>query len=230
MKHTLICLSVLATLLLSGCVTPESAQQDRNNKAIGAAVGAAVGALAGVATGDGSKERRQRALIGGGIGALTGLAAGAYMDEQERKMREGLKGTGIEIGRKGDDITLNMPSSISFATDQADIRPEFFKALSEAAAILKQYDKTTVDVVGHTDSTGSDAYNQTLSERRAKSVASYLISNGVDTRRVDAVGRGESEPVASNDVESGRAQNRRVELRLQPIVASTSADTATRPN
>lgn len=214
----------LTSTLLLGCVTnPDTGEQEVSNKGKGAAIGAAVGALLGVATGDDGKERRKRALIGAGIGALAGTAVGHYMDEQEEKLREELAGSGVEVERDGDQINLNMPGNITFATNSSDIRSDFFDTLNRVASVMKEYDRTTIDVVGHTDSQGTDTYNQQLSERRAQSVSRYLASNGVQNARIVAIGRGETQPVSTNDTDEGRQENRRVELKLQPIVQQASA-------
>ena len=231
--------ALAAAVLLSACATPGGPGQQypgsgrppppstggtappeeggMSNKARGAAIGAIIGAIAGVATGDDAKERRNRALIGAGVGALAGVAVGSYMDEQERKLKEQLANSGVDVRRDGDNIVLEMPGSITFATNNADVRAEFYGVLNSVSKTMQEYDRTTIDVVGHTDEVGSDAYNQTLSERRAQSVAAYINNQGVNPVRVVAIGRGESQPVASNASEDGRARNRRVELTLTPI-------------
>ena len=142
------------------------------------------------------------------------------MDEQERKLREQTAGTGVNVTRDGDNLVLDMPSSITFDVDSSTVQPAFQTTLSQVAQTLTQYEKTYVDVLGHTDSTGSDGYNQTLSERRASSVAGYLTSRGVQSARLATRGYGESQPKASNLDESGRAANRRVEIRLVPVTES----------
>ncbi|HEU4654027.1 MAG TPA: OmpA family protein [Steroidobacteraceae bacterium] len=139
------------------------------------------------------------------------------MDVQEAKLRQRLEGTGVSVTRVGDNITLNMPSSITFALNSSDLNAQFYSALDGVAMVLKEYDKTVIEVAGHTDSSGSDQYNQALSERRAQAVASYLASHGVKQQRLMTVGAGESHPIASNDTEQGRAANRRVELTIVPI-------------
>ncbi len=181
--------------------------------AIGAAGGAAIGALAG-------RNRAKGALIGAGAGALAGGAVGAYMDIQEAKLRERLRGTGVSVTRVGDDLILNMPGNVTFDTNGAGIRPAFYETLNSVALVLKEYDKTIIEVMGHTDSTGSATYNQSLSERRATSVSRYLAAQGIDSRRLLTRGFGEGIPIASNDTAQGRQQNRRVELRLVPLTAS----------
>ena len=147
--------------------------------------------------------------------ALGGV--GYYMDEQERKLRQQTAGTGINVIRDGDNLVLDMPSEVTFGLDSANIDAGFRNTLDQVASTLTQYEKTYVDVMGHTDSTGSDAYNQSLSERRASAVASYLTSRGVQSARLATRGYGESQPKASNLDEAGRAANRRVEIRLVPV-------------
>jgi len=213
--------TVLATLLLGACTTldPYTGEEKTSKTTKGALIGAAVGAAAGLITGDDSTERRQRALIGAGAGALAGGAVGAYMDKQEAKLREQLQGTGVSVSRAGDEITLNMPGNITFATNSSDLYPGFFRVLDSVALVLKEYDKTVVEVSGHTDSTGSDDYNQQLSLRRASTVAEYINARGINGIRIITLGFGELQPIASNDTPEGRQQNRRVELRLVPVVA-----------
>jgi outer membrane protein OmpA-like peptidoglycan-associated protein len=210
-----------AVTLLAGCYTMDAYTGERqvSSTTKGAGIGAAVGAVAGILTGDDSRERRKRALIGAGVGALAGGAVGNYMDRQEAKLRQQLAGTGVSVTRNGDNITLNMPGNVTFKTDSADLRPDFFDVLNSVSLVLKEYDKTLLEVAGHTDNTGSDAYNKTLSEKRASTVAQYLTSRGVNSQRVITIGAGESHPIASNDTPEGRQANRRVELSLEPITS-----------
>jgi outer membrane protein OmpA-like peptidoglycan-associated protein len=222
-KSTLVRSSLLviaAALTAAGCQTtdPYTGEQKVNNASKGAGIGALAGAVLGAATGDNSKERRERALIGAGVGALTGAGVGAYMDRQEAKLRAQLQGTGVSVTRNGDNLTLNMPGNVTFKTASADLNASFFKVLDSVALVLKEFDKTTIDVEGHTDSDGSDQYNQQLSLNRANSVGTYLQSQGVNGQRIVAFGAGEARPIASNSTPEGKQQNRRVELRLQPIV------------
>ncbi len=171
-------------------------------------------------TGGDARAHRMNALIGAGVGALAGGAIGNYMDRQESQLRAQLQGTGVSVVRNGNDITLKMPGNITFNTDSAEVKPGFYKVLNSVALVLKKYDKTILEVAGHTDSTGSPQYNQALSERRASSVAQYLEAQGVDSRRVMTVGAGETHPIAPNNTPEGRQANRRVELTLEPITAS----------
>jgi len=186
----------------------------------GAIVGAGAGALLGYLTNTNkSEEGRTNALIGAGVGALAGAAVGNYMDRQQARLQQQLAGTGVDVVRQGNNIVLDMPGDITFAYDRADIQPQFFSVLDQVAATLNQYPATYVDVVGHADATGSDEYNLALSQRRAGSVAGYLVSRGIIQDRLFVAGQGERQPVASNATEAGRAQNRRVEIILRPHVA-----------
>jgi outer membrane protein OmpA-like peptidoglycan-associated protein len=209
-------------LLAAGCQTidPYTGQTKVSNTAKGAGIGAAAGAVVGAISGGDARERRKRALIGAGVGGLAGGAVGAYMDKQEAELRKDLEGTGVSVTRTGDNITLNMPSNITFKFGSADLDSRFFKVLDSVGLVLKKYDKTIVEVAGHTDSVGSEQTNQALSERRASTVSQYLVSKGLKQERMIVIGAGETRPVAPNDTESGRAFNRRVELSLLPLKQS----------
>ncbi|WP_404464634.1 OmpA family protein [Vreelandella aquamarina] len=207
-----------AAILLAGCATsdPYGGQTQRSSTAMGTGIGAAIGAAAGALSGDGSTSRRDRALIGAAVGAAAGAGVGVYMDRQEQQLRDNLQGSRIEIDRRGDDIVLNMPSSVTFGFDSAELTGDARSALNEVASVLTQYTDTRINIAGHTDSTGDASYNQRLSERRAQSVGSYLSQNGVSSMRLNTMGYGANQPVASNDNEQGRAKNRRVEITLTP--------------
>lgn len=183
----------------------------------GALIGALAGVAAGLLSGDDATERRQRALIGAGVGGLAGGAIGNYQDRQERALRERMAGTGVDVVRNGDNITLNMPSNITFAFNSANLDPQFYPVLDNVASTLTEYNQTIVEVAGHTDSIGTDAVNQRLSEQRAASVGNYLMSKGLMRDRFILTGAGKTRPIASNDTEAGRAQNRRVEITLVPV-------------
>lgn len=211
---------VLAGVLMTaGCQTtdPYTGEQKTGNTAKGAGIGAAVGGLFGLLTGDNARERRKRALIGAGAGALAGGAVGAYMDQQEAELRKQLQGTGVSVTRNGENIQLNMPSNITFATGSADLNAKFFRVLDSVSLVLKKYDKTLVEIAGHTDSVGSEESNQVLSENRAGAVSQYLMGKGVNQQRLLVIGAGELQPVAGNDTAEGRALNRRVEITLVPL-------------
>ena len=205
-----------AVIAFAGCetVNPYTHETQTSKAAKGAGIGAAAGAVVGLLT---KGDKLQNALIGAGVGALAGGGVGYYMDVQEAKLRQRLEGTGVSVTRMGDNITLNMPSNITFALNSADLNAQFFNALDGVSMVLKEYDKTVIEVAGHTDSSGSDQYNQALSERRAQAVAGYLGSHGVKTQRLITIGAGEGHPVASNDTEQGRSANRRVELTIVPV-------------
>ena len=210
--------AVAATLLsLGGCTTinPYTRETQVSKAAIGAGIGAAGGAAIGAISG--SHDRGKRAIIGAGIGALAGGSVGYYMDVQEAKLRQRLEGTGVSVTRVGENITLNMPGNVTFQVDRSEIRPDFCNVLSSVAVVLVEYEKTLVDVSGHTDNTGSESYNQALSQRRAQAVASYLQAQGVQPVRLQVSGYGETRPIADNATEQGRAQNRRVEITLVPV-------------
>jgi outer membrane protein OmpA-like peptidoglycan-associated protein len=211
-----------AMVFVSGCETldPYTREEQMSKTTKGALIGAGIGAVVGLISGDDAVERRQRALIGAGIGALAGGAVGAYQDRQEAALRAELEGTGVSVTRMGDNITLNMPGNVTFATDSADLSPAFFDVLNSVGKVLGEFDQTVVEVAGHTDSTGSTDYNQSLSERRAASVARYLNAQGVISQRIITVGMGELRPVADNGTPEGRQANRRVEITTVPITAS----------
>ena len=188
--------------------------------AIGAGAGAAAGAVVGLITGDDSRERRKHALIGAGVGALAGGSVGYYMDVQEAKLREKLAGTGVSVTRDGNNIILNMPGNVTFAVNSSNINGDFYPVLNSVTLVLDEYDKTLVEIMGHTDSSGSNGYNQTLSEKRADSVAKYFQSRDIQSLRLATYGHGEEYPVANNEDEVGRSLNRRVEIALVPLTNS----------
>lgn len=210
----------LAALSLAACstVNPYTNTPQLSNTTGGAIVGtgtgAVFGAIVGTATGT---DPRVAALLGAGIGGITGAAIGSYMDQQEAELRAQLQGTGVSVTRVGAQIILNMPSNITFGVDSAQVQPAFNETLISVGLVLKKFNKTIVDVYGHTDNTGSDAHNQDLSQRRAVAVATILANQGIDQRRFYIEGKGETDPIASNSNETGRAQNRRVEIKISPI-------------
>jgi outer membrane protein OmpA-like peptidoglycan-associated protein len=220
-SNKLILTMTVMTVFVSGCTTLDAYTRDEKMSSAtkGALIGAAAGAAAGLISGDDAVERRQHALIGAGIGALAGGAIGSYQDKQEAELRAELEGTGVSVVRNGDNITLNMPGNVTFATDSSDLSPAFFNVLNSVGKVLVEYEQTVVEVAGHTDSTGSDAYNQGLSDRRASSVSAYLSAQGVISQRLITLGMGEARPIADNSSANGRQTNRRVEITMVPVTA-----------
>ena len=206
----------LGSLLLAGCAStgnPDTAKT-RSGAAIGAGIGAVIGLLS-------KGDKFDNAAIGAAIGGLGGAAIGSYQDQQERKLRAQLANTGVEVQRVGNNITLDMPGGVTFATNSSDINANFYPVLDQVAATLGEFNQTVIEVAGHTDSTGARAYNMTLSERRAGSVVSYLSGRGIARERMISVGAGPDHPVDTNDTPEGRAQNRRVEITIVPVEKKT---------
>ncbi|WP_410951041.1 OmpA family protein [Pseudomonas sp. S1(2024)] len=209
----LITASTIA-VLLSGCAI-DGMNKMTTYGGVGALAGAAAGALIG---GDGN--RGKGAMIGAVLAGGAGAGYGYYADKQEAELRKQLAGTGVDIQREGDSIKLIMPGNVTFKTNSSDIASNFYSPLNQVSASLKQYDQTTVSVVGYTDNTGPRQYNMNLSQQRAQNVAQYIISQGVGGHRLMIHGAGPDQPVASNSTEDGRLQNRRVEISLRPVVAA----------
>jgi outer membrane protein OmpA-like peptidoglycan-associated protein len=209
--------AIAATMVATAACTtnPYTGQREISRTAVGAVLGAGAGYLAGDIVG-GRNDRAER-IIGTGIGALAGGAIGAYMDRQEAQLRRQTAGTGVDIIRQGDELLLRMPSGITFDFDSFAVRPEFRATLDQVAQTLVSHPQTYVDVLGHTDSVGTAAYNQRLSEQRARAVADHLSARGVNPARVAIRGYGLTMPIASNDTDAGRAQNRRVEVKIVPV-------------
>lgn len=230
-NHVLLASAVSAAMLLAGCATgggyndgyygsappPQEEDEGMSRTQRGALIGAAIGAVAGLVSGDDATERRQRALVGAGVGGLAGGAIGRYQDNQERALRERMQGTGVDVVRDGDHITLDMPEAITFAFNSSTLNQRAYSVLDRVADTLKEYDQTMIEIAGHTDSVGSDAYNDELSRKRAQAVGDYLISRGISGQRLIITGAGERYPIASNETEAGRAENRRVEMTIVPI-------------
>lgn len=212
---------VTCILTLSACTTfdPYTGEEKTTNTSKGAGIGAGTAfILSYLANKDkSSKKRNQRMLRDAGIGALVGGGVGYYMDTQEAKLRQQLRSTGVSITRDGNNITLIMPGNITFPTNGSDLKADFYEVLDSVALVLTEFDKTIIVVGGHTDSIGSESYNQQLSERRAQSVTSFLINKKIASARFDTVGFGELHPIADNTTNKGRSSNRRVELTLLPI-------------
>jgi len=219
-------LFVVSLLLVSGCANNSGGaaggvESQQSTAATSAAVGAAVGAAAGAISGDDSDDKRKRALIGAGVGALAGLGIGAYMDQQEARLRNDLAGTGVAVERRGGDLVLNMPGSITFDVGRDEVQPGFYPVLDTVSSILIEYHETTVNVTGHTDDMGTNENNIALSQRRANSVGAYLQQKNVDPSRISTEGAGEELPIADNSTAAGRKENRRVELVLKPVSSSS---------
>jgi len=220
-SQKLILVMSVMTVFVSGCKTLDAytREEQMSSATKGALIGAAAGVVVGLISGDDAVERRQHALIGAGIGALAGGSIGYYMDKQEAELRAELEGSGVSVTRRGNNLILNMPGNVTFATDSSDLSPAFFDVLSSVGKVLVEYEQTVVEVAGHTDSTGSHAYNQALSERRANTVSSYLLTQGVIDQRLITLGMGETWPVADNSSTTGRQANRRVEITMVPVTA-----------
>ena len=219
MNRSIIAVAAIG-LLLAGCTTdPFTGEKKVSNTAAGAGAGAVLGTAAGALVGATTKAKTGTSmLVGAGLGALAGGSVGLYMDNQEAKLRQRLEGSGVSVTRVGDNIVLNMPSNITFATDRAEVKPGFYDTLNSVALVLQEFDKTRVQVDGHTDSDGPDDYNDELSERRATSVARYFTAQQLNPHRFSVEGFGESQPIASNNTAAGKAQNRRVEIQIVPLV------------
>ena len=205
-----IVLSMMMASFLAACATDPYTGESKVSKTawgpgIGAAAGAGVGALIG---------GKKGALIGAGVGAVGGAATGGYMDIQARKLRQELLNTGVQVAQQGGQIYLIMPGNITFGTNDATIQSGFKPVLNSVAKVIKEYNKTMVQVNGYTDSTGSNATNMALSERRANAVSNYLRLQGVNRNRIITEGFGPANPIASNATAAGREQNRRVEIVL----------------
>lgn len=211
LRTSIIAVSVAG--ILAGCAQNGNGPAVGQNTGAGAILGAVGGAIiGGLIGGD-----RKGALIGAGIGAVAGGGVGVYLDNQQAELEKNLEGTGATVTNTGEELLVNLPSSITFPVDRAEIQPQFQDSLARVASTLVEYESSVIDVIGHTDSTGSDQYNQDLSQRRADSVANFLINRGVIRERVVAFGQGETQPIATNETAEGRAQNRRVELRIVPL-------------
>ena len=203
-------------VLMAGCQTtnPYTGEQEAADSALYGGIGVLAGALIGAAA-----NGKNGALAGAALGGLAGAGYGAYTDKQEAALRSELQGTGVQVARYGDDLKLIMPGNITFESSDAKIQANFYRVLGSVATVLRQFDKNPVVIVGHTDSTGNEKkINQPLSSNRAKSVASYLVGQGIPSSRITYYGVGSSNPIATNKSKEGRAENRRVEIDLKPPV------------
>lgn len=221
MKKTCMLLSLVGAIGLTGCQTydPYTGEEKVSNTAKGAGIGAGIGAVLGYISNkdESSRKRNKRMLQAAGIGAIAGGGVGYYMDSQEAKLRKTLRDTGVSVERDGNNINLIMPGNITFVSAGHDLNADFYEVLDSVVLVLQEFEKTVIVVSGHTDSVGSREYNQTLSERRANSVAQYLRSREIVPVRIETVGFGEDAAIADNGSEQGRSLNRRVELTLLPI-------------
>lgn len=214
MKHAALLIATIPLLFASGCAS-NPYQGEHARTATGATVGAGAGAIIGRSVSS-RGDRTKGTLIGAVVGASIGGLIGRQMDQQEADLRQQMAGTGVEVQREGDTIRLQAPENITFDTNRAEVTQRFWPVLDRLAASIRQYPNTLIRIEGHTDSTGSAAFNQTLSENRAYSVRSYLVQRGVPDHRVEATGYGMTRPIADNRSEYGRAQNRRVEILIIP--------------
>jgi outer membrane protein OmpA-like peptidoglycan-associated protein len=217
-----IAIVIAAAFALGACQTqdPYTGEQKTSHATRGAIFGALGGAAIGALTNTSSgKQAARNALIGAGIGALAGGAIGGYMDQQEAELRHRLQAAGVSVQRQGNNIVLIMASDITFPVDGDQVNPQFYQTLAAVGEVLAEYNKTTIEVSGHTDSTGAAQYNQDLSQRRASAVAYILAQNGVMPQRMVVNGWGETRPAASNATPAGRAKNRRVEIQIIPYTS-----------
>ncbi len=210
---------MLATLIFSGSIVLSGCQtydaytgEQKTSSAV--KYGAISAAICGIIGSRNSSQHARNAAVGCGV---VGASVGAYMDNQEKKLRTSLENTGVSVSREGDQIRLIMPGNITFASGNAQVQEAFHPVLNSVVTVLREYDKTIVEVQGFTDSTGSLSLNMNLSQNRAQAVASYLETGGILHQRFIVVGKGPANPIASNESPEGRSQNRRVEIRLQAI-------------
>ncbi|NLS11353.1 OmpA family protein [Vibrio sp. SM6] len=220
MKKLTLALALVTAL--SGCQMTQrqnatTGENETNSATTGALIGAVAGAVLGAATGD-KKDRGKRALIGAAGGAAVGGGVGYYFDQQERALRQALLNSGVQVERVGENqLLLRLENGIGFASDSYQLDASIHNTLRGVARILVEYPDTSLVIDGYTDSTGSDSYNQQLSERRAESVRQFLIGQNVAAGRAIARGNGERYPLCSNDTTTGRACNRRVEIQILPL-------------
>lgn len=211
MRRSVLIVSLIsASLAIAGC-----ASNEYSNTGKGAAIGAVVGAVAGKATGN---HKDKRLVIGAAVGALAGAAVGSYMDKQEKALNQELSGSGVKVVREGDKLRLDIPAQLTFDINRSDIRSSLYPVFNDIAKVLRDYEKTMLVIAGHTDDTGAYQYNMNLSQARADSVKQYLIAQNVQAIRVETQGYGPNYPIVPNTSESNRAQNRRVEIHIEPIV------------
>ena len=218
MKNARLVVSSLAAMSLvtvTACVTdPNTGERKVSRTVLGAGGGTLLGAVLGGLIGGGTGR-----IIGAGIGGVAGGVVGYKMDQQIKELKEQTAGSGVDVTEtdNGQAILVNLPDGVTFDVGSSTLKPQFRDTLDKIAGSMKQYPNSLIDVYGHTDSTGSDAFNQTLSESRARTVAGYLSSRGVSAARIRSQGFGETMPVADNTTAEGRTRNRRVEIKIVPI-------------
>lgn len=211
MRNSVFSVTLLsAALVITGCATNEFSNTQK-----GAAIGAVVGAVAGKATGN---HKDKRLVIGAAVGALAGAAVGSYMDKQEKALNQELSGSGVKVIREGDKLRLDIPAQLTFDVNRSDIRSNLYPVFNDIAKVLRDYEKTMLVIAGHTDDTGPYQYNMNLSKARAESVKQYLVAQNVQAIRVETQGYGPNYPIVPNTSDANRAQNRRVEIHIEPIV------------
>jgi len=217
---SLVTSCLVALSLVIGCAQPSAQNRTSNGeKKNYAARGAVTGAIGGAALGmmtASKKDRKKGAILGAIVGGAAGAAYGSYLDKQEEELRAAMEGTGVDVDRQGDVLKITMPGGVTFATGSADIASNFYAPLRNVANSLSQYDQSTIEIIGHTDNTGSRSLNMDLSKKRAQSVANFFTSSGVSGTRIMFSGAGPDFPIASNASEQGKAKNRRVEITLYP--------------
>ena len=221
MKKLIIALSIASTTALSGCTTfdPYTGEQKTTNTAKGAGIGAGAAMVLSYLTNKdkSASERKRRLLRDAGIGTIAGGGTGYYMDNQEGKLRKQLRNSGVSGVRDGDNINLVMPGNITFPSNGSQLMSNFYNVLDSVALVLEEFEKTIIVVAGYTDSNGSEAYNQQLSENRAKNVAFHLMDNGISRDRIVTYGYGEERPIAANTTAEGKRMNRRVTFLISEI-------------
>ncbi|NEX47663.1 OmpA family protein [Pseudotabrizicola algicola] len=211
---TPLLLSAASLLALTACVDPNAFPDNPNARAQqGAILGGLVGAAAGASSGE---DRLGRAVLGGAVGAIAGGAIGATLDRQAAELRGSINNPNVTVTNNGQFLVVNLPQDLLFAVDSTALRPDLRADLASVAQSLIRYPNSRIEVIGHTDNTGSAAYNYDLSQRRAVAVSNVLTQNGVPFSRITNIGRGFDQPVASNATPQGRAQNRRVEIIIRP--------------
>ncbi|SEM97370.1 Outer membrane protein OmpA [Loktanella fryxellensis] len=214
LSRTNLTLAIAALALTTACAGT-GGPNDNRMAGQGAALGAGLGALAGAATGDDRSERIRNGLIGASLGAATGATVGSALDRQEQELRNQLGGN-VGVVNNGQNLVVSLPQDILFATNSTTVSGAAAGNLSTLARSLQQYPNSTVNVIGHTDDVGAAAFNADLSQRRAQAVSSVLVSNGVAANRIQSIGRGEDQPIATNLTPEGRQQNRRVDIVITP--------------